>query len=132
MQDLINGIDWIADRFAGKTCVDLDIDRQSITPFGTPQQVDDLVRTEVAKIGRREGGLMMTYGIYPGTPIANVKAMMDAMERYGHIIFPVLSVTYISQQALNTIKKSRQNRPSGGKRISGSRSLLRRLLPPVA
>ncbi|MDW7656242.1 MAG: uroporphyrinogen decarboxylase family protein [Bacillota bacterium] len=82
LQDLVNGIDWITDRFAGKTCVDLDIDRQMITPFGTPQQVDDLVRTEVTRIGRKEGGLMMTYGLYPGTPIANVKAMMDAMERY--------------------------------------------------
>lgn len=31
LQDLCNGIDWIADKFGGKTCVDLDIDRQKIT-----------------------------------------------------------------------------------------------------
>ena len=83
--DLVNGIDWIADRFAGKTCVDLDIARQQITPFGTPAQIDDLVCSEIRKIGRREGGLILTFGLYPGTPVANVKALMDAMERYAFL-----------------------------------------------
>lgn len=82
LQDLVNGIDWIANRFAGKVCIDLDIDRQSITPNGTPMQIDALVREEVEKIGRKEGGLMMIYGLYPGVPLENVKALMDAMEKY--------------------------------------------------
>lgn len=82
LQDLVNGIDWVASKFAGKVCVELDIDRQSITVNGTPQQVDALVREEVEKIGRKEGGLMMIYGLYPGTPLENVKALMDAMEKY--------------------------------------------------
>jgi hypothetical protein len=82
LQDLVNGIDWIAHRFAGKTCVDLDIDRQAVTRFGTPAQIDALIREEVEKLGRREGGLMMVYGLYPGVPIQNVRALMDAMTRY--------------------------------------------------
>ncbi len=82
LQDLVNGIDWIADHFSGKTCVDLDIDRQVITPYGTPKQVDDLIKEEVKKIGRKNGGLSMIYGLYPGVPIENVKALMDAMEKY--------------------------------------------------
>lgn len=82
LQDLVNGIDWIAEKFAGKTCVDLDIDRQDITCFGTPQQIDDLIREEVEKIGSPEGGLMMIFGLYPETPLENVKALMDAMEKY--------------------------------------------------
>lgn len=82
LQDLVNGIDWIAERFRGRTCVDLDIDRQSITPFGTPQQIDDLIKEEVKKIGCKEGGLMMIYGLYPGVPLENIKALMDAMEHY--------------------------------------------------
>ena len=82
LQDLVNGIDWIGGRFRGRTCIDLDIDRQSITPFGTPEQIDALIRKEVEKIGCREGGLMMIYGLYPGVPLENVKALMDAMERY--------------------------------------------------
>lgn len=82
LQDLVNGVDWIASKFRGKVCVDLDIDRQSITPYGTPKQIDDLIREEVSKIATPEGGLYMTFGLYPGTPIENVKAVMDAMEKY--------------------------------------------------
>lgn len=82
LQDLVNGIDWIAARFAGKVCIDLDIDRQQITFGGTPAQIDALIREEVTRLGRKEGGLMMIYGLYPGVPLANVKALMDAMERY--------------------------------------------------
>jgi hypothetical protein len=82
LQDLVNGIDWIADRFAGRVCIDLDIDRQDITPKGHPEEIDALIREEVEKLGRREGGLMMIYGLYPGVPLENVKALMDALERY--------------------------------------------------
>lgn len=81
LQDLVNGVDWIAEKFAGKVCVELDIDRQSITPFGTPKDIHELIRNEVAQIGRKEGGLMMVYGLYPGLPIENIKALMDAMEQ---------------------------------------------------
>ena len=82
LQDLVNGIDWIADRFRGKTCVELDIDRQKITPYGTPAEIDALIREEVSKIALPEGGLCMIYGLYPGVPLKNAKAVMDAMEKY--------------------------------------------------
>lgn len=82
LQDLVNGIDWIAERFKGKLCVELDIDRQSITRFGTPQQIDELIRKEVSSIATPKGGLCMIYGLYPGVPLENVKALMDAMEKY--------------------------------------------------
>ncbi len=84
LQDLVNGIDWIAEKFRGKVCVDLDIDRQKITPHGTPEQIDALIREEVSKIATPEGGLCMIYGLYPGIPLENIKALMDAMERYAH------------------------------------------------
>ncbi|MDY0357063.1 MAG: uroporphyrinogen decarboxylase family protein [Sedimentisphaerales bacterium] len=82
LQDLVNGIDWIKDKLAGRVCIDLDIDRQTVTPAGTPEQIDALIREEVTKLGSKEGGLMMIYGLYPGVPLENVKALMDAMERY--------------------------------------------------
>lgn len=82
LQDRVNGIDWIKKRLVGKVCIDLDIDRQSVTRFGTPEQVDKLIREEVTKLGSKAGGLMMIYGLYPGIPLDNVKALMDAMERY--------------------------------------------------
>ena len=82
LQDLVNGIDWIEANLKGRVCIDIDIDRQQITRFGSPTQIDKLIREEVEKLGSREGGLMMIYGLYPGVPLENVKAIMDAMERY--------------------------------------------------
>ncbi|MCX5643333.1 MAG: hypothetical protein NTZ17_01415 [Phycisphaerae bacterium] len=82
LQDLVNGIDWIAARLKGRVCIDLDIDRQAVTRFGGPAQIDDLIREEVEKLGSPEGGLMMIYGLYPGVPLENVNALMDALERY--------------------------------------------------
>ena len=82
LQDLVNGIDWIAERFSSKVCVELDIDRQLITPFGTPEKIDALIREEVEKISTPQGGLCMVYGLYPGVPLQNAKAVMDAMEKY--------------------------------------------------
>jgi uroporphyrinogen decarboxylase len=82
LQDLVNGIDWIAARFAGKVCIDLDIDRQRVTVLGSPAEIDALIREEVQKLGRKEGGLTMGHGLYPGAPLENIQALMDAMERY--------------------------------------------------
>ena len=82
LQDLVNGLDWIAQNLAGKVCIDLDIDRQQITRFGTPEQIDGLIRREVEELGCKEGGLMMIYGLYPGVPLENVNALMHAMEKY--------------------------------------------------
>jgi hypothetical protein len=82
LQDLVNGIDWIGARLKGRVCIDLDIDRQSVTRFGSPTQIDALIREEVQKLGSRQGGLMMIYGLYPGVPLENVTALMDALERY--------------------------------------------------
>jgi len=82
LQDLVNGIDWIANKFAGRTCIDLDIDRQDVTARGTPGQIDTLIREEVEKLGSKAGGLMMIYGLYPGVPLENIEALMNAMEKY--------------------------------------------------
>jgi hypothetical protein len=82
LQDLVNGIDWIQGRFAGKVAVELDIDRSLITAQGTPEQIDALIREEVTKLSTPMGGLTMIYGLYPGMPLSNVRALMDAMEKY--------------------------------------------------
>ena len=82
LQDLVNGLDWIRQTLKGRVCIDLDLDRQSVTARGTPRQIDELVRREISELGSRAGGLMMVYGLYPGVPLENVRAVMDAMERY--------------------------------------------------
>ena len=82
LQDLVNGVDWIRDRLKGRVCVDLDIDRQDVTVHGTPAEIDELIHYEVSTLGSPEGGLMLIYGFYPGTPLANARAVFDAMEKY--------------------------------------------------
>jgi len=81
LQDLVNDIDWIAANLKGRLCIDLDIDRQQITRFGNPGQIEELIRREVQMLGSPEGGLMMIYGLYPGVPLENVTAIADSMER---------------------------------------------------
>lgn len=82
LQDLVNGLDWIEENLKGRVCIELDIDRQKVTPFGTPREIDGLIAQEVSRLGSPDGGLMMIYGLYPGVPLENVKALMDAMEKY--------------------------------------------------
>jgi hypothetical protein len=82
LQDLVNGIDWIVENLKGRLCIDLDIDRQQITRYGSPEQIDELICREVKMLGSTEGGLMMIYGLYPDVPLENAKAVADAMERY--------------------------------------------------
>jgi uroporphyrinogen decarboxylase len=83
LQDLVNGLDWIEANLKGRVCIDLDIDRQSVTRFGTPRQIDQLIREEVTRLGSPRGGLTMIYGLYPGVPMENIQALMEAMDRYG-------------------------------------------------
>lgn len=82
LQDLVNGVDWIRDTYRGKLCIELDIDRQSITVFGTPAEVDALIRMEVEKLSCPDGGLMMIFGLYPGTPLKNSRGTDGCNGRY--------------------------------------------------
>jgi uroporphyrinogen-III decarboxylase len=82
LQDLVNGIDWIEANLKNRACIDLDLDRQSLTRFGSPDQIDNHIREVVERLGSRKGGLMLKYGLYPGVPLENVRAVMDAMETY--------------------------------------------------
>ncbi|MCK5249987.1 MAG: hypothetical protein KAJ98_08485, partial [Spirochaetaceae bacterium] len=66
----------------GKICIDLDIDRQKITVNGSPAEIRELIDYEISQLGDPSGGFMMIYGLYPGVPMENVKALMEAMERH--------------------------------------------------
>ena len=81
-QDLCNGIDNIARCIKGKACIDIDIDRQSVVPYGSPKDVDDLIKEEFSKLGSKEGGLMYVCGVYPPTPMENLDALCTAVEKY--------------------------------------------------
>ncbi len=82
LQDLVNGIDWIRENLKGKVCIELDVDRQKVTYSGSPKDIDDLIREETEKLSSPAGGLMLIYGLYPGTSIENAEAVARAMEKY--------------------------------------------------
>lgn len=81
-QDLCNGIDDLAREVKGRMCIRLDIDRQTIVPFGTRSEIRGLIEEEVRKLGSPQGGLEMIAGIYPPTPAENVDALCEAMEEF--------------------------------------------------
>jgi len=82
LQDLVNGVDEIRKNLKGRVCIDLDVDRQRVTRFGSPRDIDDLVREEVMKLGSKEGGLTLRHGIYTDAPLENIDALMTALEKY--------------------------------------------------
>ena len=81
-QDLVNGVDRLADLAKGKTILDLDIDRQRITVFGTAGEIDPHVRNCVQTLGSPAGGLMLKYAVYPGTSKENAARVICSMERH--------------------------------------------------
>ncbi|TVR70494.1 MAG: hypothetical protein EA427_05610 [Spirochaetaceae bacterium] len=80
LQDRVNGVSWIEENLKGRVVIDLDLDRQHVTVSGTPADVRAHVREVLRKLGDRAGGLIITFGLYPGTPLENAAALMDALE----------------------------------------------------
>lgn len=81
-QDLVNGLDNLARLVKGSIAIDLDIDRQSLTVFGKPEEIDRHVKTCIETLGSPKGQLSLIYGAYPGTPKENVAAVARAMQKY--------------------------------------------------
>ena len=81
-QDLVNGLDSIERLAKGRVHIRLDMDRQNITVFGSPDQIDAHVRQCAERLGSPQGGLSIIWGVYPGTPLANIEATARALDRY--------------------------------------------------
>lgn len=81
-QDLCNGLQEIKEAVDGRICIRLDIDRQSVVPFGTPHEIHALVEDAVRTLGSPRGGLELIVGIYPPTPPENIDALFTAFEEY--------------------------------------------------
>jgi len=81
-QDLVNGIDDLERECKGRFCIRLDVDRQSVVPFGAPKEIHDLIEEGVRKLGSPKGGLELICGIYPPTPPQNVDAVCSAMDKF--------------------------------------------------
>jgi len=84
-QSRANGIDQIRKICFDRICVDLDIDRQVVLPYGKPEDVRRHVEKVVLKLGSRKGGLWIIAGCYPDTPLENIETLCYAMEEYQHL-----------------------------------------------
>ena len=80
VQDVVNGLENIARKCKGRVCIDLDVDRQKLMPYGTPQEVKNHIRRAVKILGSKEGGLMFVAGLYPPVPLENIKALCEVFE----------------------------------------------------
>ena len=82
IQDRVNGLNNIRDICKGKVCIDLDVDRQYILPFGEPHQVKEHIRKAILTLGSKRGGLMFVADVYPDVPLENIEALCSAFEEY--------------------------------------------------
>lgn len=82
VQDLVNGLANLRRLVWGKVYLDLDVDRQNVTVFGTPVEVRAHIRESIRTLGSHQGGLSLIWGVYPGTPLANIEAAVEAMGEY--------------------------------------------------
>ena len=81
-QDLVNGIDNIKEQMKGRVGIDLDIDRQKITVFGSEQDIDDHIKEAVVKLGDNDRGFGMHHAVYTETPVKNIYALANAFRKY--------------------------------------------------
>lgn len=82
LQDLVNGIDNIRKHIKGRMGIDLDIDRQKITVFGSEKDIDDLIYEAVVKLGDNEKGFGIFHQVYQETPVKNIYALINACRKY--------------------------------------------------
>jgi len=77
------GTKRIGDLVGGRVCIRTDIDRQWVTPFGTPEAVENAVKEAIEAFGTFNGGAILHGEIGPEAPFENIKAMYDAFHKYG-------------------------------------------------
>lgn len=76
-----NGLDALERECRGRVCVDLDLDRQMF-PFWQPDDIDVHVREAVQRLGSKAGGLWLKAEVAADVPLANIEAILIALEQY--------------------------------------------------
>jgi len=76
------GVEQIEKRLKGRMCIIADIDRQHIIPFGRPDDVRAHIAEVVTRLGSPEGGLILRIDVYPDVQLANIQALMKAVDDY--------------------------------------------------
>lgn len=70
--------------FGRDLCFQGGLDIQGVLPHGTPQQVREHVRAQIAAAGHEGGYILCTaHNLQPDTPLDNALALFDAYEEFG-------------------------------------------------
>jgi uroporphyrinogen-III decarboxylase len=80
LQSRPNGLAGIRAACLGKVTVSVDLDRQRIMPWGTPEEMKAHVREIYCGMEGWRGGLWVKAGIFPDTPLKNILAMCEVFE----------------------------------------------------
>lgn len=80
LQDKVNGLENIKSLCKGKVCIDVDVDRQHLVPFGKPEEIKLHIKRIIEELSLKKGGLMIEAEVHPPTPPANIKALAESME----------------------------------------------------
>lgn len=65
-----------------RMCLMLHFDRQKLMPFGTPAEIDLAVKEAIDRYGDPAGGIILYGEIDNNFPLANIRALYEAFERY--------------------------------------------------
>jgi uroporphyrinogen decarboxylase len=76
-----NGLEEIARAYKGRLCINLDLNSQDF-PFLRPDQLRDLVKESVERLGDPRGGLMLLAEAYGEVPLGNLEALACAFEDF--------------------------------------------------
>lgn len=76
-------IDELGRELGEKVCIQTDLDRQHILPWGSEEEVEQHVRHILQAFGRFDGGCIGCGQIGPDVPLCNAEAMFRAFEKYG-------------------------------------------------
>ena len=68
--------------YAGRICFRTDLDRQSLLPYGTPQQIRQAVHELFDALGTPGGGIVANGDIDTDVPLENIRAMYEAFLEY--------------------------------------------------
>jgi len=85
LQDRVNGIEKIKEKIKEKAAIELDIDRQYLLPFGTPQEIRSHIKNAILTLGLKRGGLLFSAEISQDVPLSNIKALFDALEENANL-----------------------------------------------
>jgi uroporphyrinogen decarboxylase len=77
------GRDKLTTLCRGVVCIEADVDRQFLLPFGTPEDVRVAVRADIEAFGGLDGGYIGRGEVAGDVPLENIVALLDEITQYG-------------------------------------------------